>query len=281
VHCRSKLRLGGWGMTIPSFHAIPLGNWISPSSSVPSVQDLGRNFLLAELSPEALSLIHKYLREQDFDEGSVIWHAGLPAGQVFFPVSGMISIAVPTKDGHGIEVAVIGREGAAGLDDRSGMLPMVTQAVAQAPGRFISIAAQAFAAAERESEEIGHMAAACRRWLLLQSQQIAVCNAVHSAEARFCRWLLRASDALEAETVPVTQEMIAQALGIRRTTATLIAQQLQLRGTISYSRGKIALRDRAGLQAAACDCHHAFGRAHWPSELLRASGVADDQSATG
>ena len=110
---------------------------------------------------------------------------------------------------------------------------------------------------------------------------MAACNAVHAAEARLCRWLLRASDALGARTVTVTQEMIANALGIRRTTATLIAQQLQLRGTISYSRGKIAIRDRADLEATACDCHHVLDRSHWPSELLQPSALDDDQSAAG
>lgn len=250
-----------------------------PSAS--SVQDFERNLLLKSMSPEAASLLHKHLREHEFHEGTVLWHAGHPAGMVFFPVSGMISIGVPTKDGHVIEVAVIGREGAVGFDDRSDTLP-ARQAVTHAGGRFMSIAAQAFAAAARESEDVRRMADVSTGWLLLQSQQMAACNAVHPAEARFCRWLLRASEVLDTATVSVTQEMIAHALGIRRTTATLIAQQLQLRGTISYSRGKIAIRDRAGLQAAACDCCRVLGRAHWPSELLRRGALdRNGQTAAG
>jgi CRP-like cAMP-binding protein len=247
----------------------------------PSGHDSERNLVLAELAPEVASLLHKHLCAHEFDEGTVLWHAGRPAGLVFFPVTGIISIGVPTKDGHVIEVAVIGREGAAGFDDRSGTLP-VTQAVTHARGRFMSIPAQAFAAAARESEDIRRMAEVATGWLLLQSQQMAACNAVHAAEARFCRWLLRASEALDTGTVAVTQEMIAHALGIRRTTATLIAQQLQLRGTISYSRGKIAIRDRAALQAAACDCQRVLARSHWPSELLRGHGLdRNDHSAVG
>ena len=226
-------------------------------------------------------LLDKHLRRHEFDEGTVLWQAGRPAGLVFFPVSGIISIGVPIRDGRVIEVAMVGREGAAGFHDRSGTPPLATQAVALAAGRFMSISAQALAAAEHESEDIRRIAKVCTRWLLLQSQQIAACNAVHPAEARFCHWLLRASDALDAKTVTATQEMIANALGIRRTTATLIAQQLQLRGTISYSRGKIAIRDRADLEATACDCHHVLDRSHWPSELLRPSALDDDQSAAG
>src|SRR6516162_3859771 len=177
------------------------------------------NLLLAALPATSASLLDKYLRQHEFDEGTVLWRAGFPAGLVFFPVSGIITIGVPTQDGHVIEVAIIGREGAAGFHDRSGMLPVATQGVILAAGRFMSISPQIFTAAEHESEDIRRMAEVCTGWLLLQSQQMAACNAVHPAEARLCRWLLRASDALDAETISVTQEMIAHALGIRRTTA--------------------------------------------------------------
>jgi CRP-like cAMP-binding protein len=246
----------------------------------PSAHDPERNLVLAGLTPDVASLLHKHLCAHEFDEGTVLWHAGHPAGLVFFPVSGIISIGVPTKDGHVIEVALIGREGAVGFGDRSGTLPM-TQAVTRAAGRFMSISAHAFAAAALESEAIRQIAEISTGWMLLQSQQMAACNAVHGAEARFCRWLLRASEALDTETVAVTQEMIAHALGIRRTTATLIAQQLQMRGTISYSRGKIAIRDRAGLVAAACDCCRVLSRAHWPSELLARGGADGHRPAAG
>jgi hypothetical protein len=91
---------------------------------------------------------------------------------------------------------------------------------------------------------------------------------VHSADARLCRWLLRASDAVGHDTVVATQEAMAEALGVRRTTATLVAQALQQAQVISYSRGKIVVRDRAGLEAAACDCHAMLGQSNWPSELM-------------
>jgi CRP-like cAMP-binding protein len=134
---------------------------------------------------------------------------------------------------------------------------MATQAVTHTSGRFLCMPSQEFAAAARQSAEIHHAAALCTNWVLLQSQKIAACNAVHPADARLCCRLRRASDALAEETVPLTQEMLADALGIRRTTATMIAQQIQMRGMISYSRGKIVIRDRAGLEAAACDCYDA------------------------
>jgi CRP-like cAMP-binding protein len=232
-----------------------------------------RNSLLAGLSPRASAELGHHLREQSFREGTILWQAGDRIAQVIFPVSGIVSIRVPTKDGHGIEVASVGSEGAAGFQDESRLLPEVSQAVVQIAGSFLTIPAQAFALAAHRVDEIDRLATLCNGWLLLQSQQTAACNAIHTADARFCRWLMRASQALGQDFVPVTQEAIAQALGIRRTTATLIAQQLQERRIISYSRGKIAIRDRAGLRSAACECCLALDRAHWPSEVFRADAA--------
>jgi CRP-like cAMP-binding protein len=123
--------------------------------------------------------------------------------------------------------------------------------------------------AARQNAEIADTAALCTSWLLMQSQQITACNAAHPADARFCCRLLRVSDALGEETIPLTQEMLAQAIGIRRTTATLIAKRIRMRGMISYGRSKIVILDRAGLEATACNCYDAFRHINWPSELLR------------
>jgi CRP-like cAMP-binding protein len=161
-------------------------NAIAPSSA-PYVQSSQRNLVLAGLSAEASSLLQVHLREHELREGAVLWNAGDRVEEVFFPLSGMVSIRVPTKDGHGIEVATVGHEGAAGLQEGSGILPVLTQAVIQIPGRIIGIPAQAFASAVQQSEEIRRMAEVCSGWLLLQSQQTAACNAVHAADARLCR----------------------------------------------------------------------------------------------
>jgi CRP-like cAMP-binding protein len=231
------------------------------------------NPLLEGLSADAASLLHKHVHEQDVEGGDVLWEAGAHVSQVYFPISGMISLRVPMKDGEGVEIGNVGREGGAGLHEAAGFVPVLTQGVMQAPGRVASISEQVFAAAMQEDQQIKRLAEFCKSWLMLQSQLLAACNAVHAADARLCRWLLRASDALGMELLPATQETIAHSLGVRRTTATLIAQQLQARGIISYSRGKIAIRDRAALQAAACSCYRLLGRARWPSELLRATMV--------
>jgi CRP-like cAMP-binding protein len=238
-------------------------------SSMARVPHPQRSPLLGTLSAESARRLTRDLREAELPEGALLWDVGPDPGVIFFPISGIISIRVPIRDGHGIEVATIGPEGAAGFYDGSGTVPVLTQGVVQASGRFASVPAEAFNTAANEYDELSRVAAVCKTWLLLQSQRTALCNAVHSADARFCRWLLRMSDALGADIVRVTQEAIAEALGIRRTTANLIAQQLQWKGVISCGRGKIAIRDRAGLQSAACGCYSVLGREYWPCELLR------------
>ena len=103
----------------------------------------------------------------------------------------------------------------------------------------------------------------CRDWILVQVQQTAACNTLHSAEQRFARWLLTCSEKLDASTITATQEQIAGLLGIRRATLSLIAQTLSTQGLIEYRRGRIKITDKDKLKAAACDCSERLGRDHW------------------
>jgi len=231
-----------------------------------------QNAALAALSSSAFSILEPHLRYREFEEGAVLWNAGEQVDRVYFPLSGMISIVMPIKDGCGIEVAGVGQEGAAGIDYRLGQSQSVTQGITQIAGMFLYMSALQFAAAARQNDEIDHLAAICCDWVLAQSQQTAACNAVHPADARFCRWLMLSSERIESDVVPSTQEAIARVLGIRRTTVTLIAQGLQMAGIISYRRGKIVIRDREGLRSAACDCCAALSPRKWPSTRLTAAG---------
>jgi CRP-like cAMP-binding protein len=234
------------------------------------------NALLAHLPAAVYAALRKHSHVSHIAEATVLWGFGEASDQIYFPLSGMISIRVPTRDGHAIEVASVGREAAVGFNGHA----RTTQAMMQMAGQIVAIPADRYTQAACEHAELVELAHYCDNWLLLQAQQIAACNTVHSADARFCRWLLRASDASGDETVQATQETIAEALGVRRTTATLIAQRLQIAGTISYSRGRIVIRDHTALEASACDCHAVLSRRNWPAELFRAQGaVAVD--ATG
>src|SRR5215471_18856806 len=271
---------GGGDMTVPLRRSTQLPR-LAPADTNMSVGPHQQNAALAALSSSAFSILEPHLRYREFEEGAVLWNAGEQVDRVYFPLSGMISIVMPIKDGCGIEVAGVGQEGAAGIDYRLGQSQSVTQGITQIAGMFLYMSALQFAAAARQNDEIDHLAAICCDWVLAQSQQTAACNAVHPADARFCRWLLQAAERIEGEVIPSTQETIAQALGIRRTTVTLIAQGLQMEGMISYRRGKIRIRNREGLRNAACDCCNALGRAYWPAERLKGGGTeaSDSQSS--
>jgi CRP-like cAMP-binding protein len=222
-----------------------------------------QNSLLAELSPAALSALQESSpRALSLVEGAVLWNTGQQIKYVVFPSSGSISIRVPGRNGVAVEVASVGPEGAIGLHEGTDALPALTQAVVQVTGGFLGFSISAFLSAMQRHADIRDIALASNQWILRQAQQIAACNAVHTAEQRICRLLLCAGDALAQGALHITQETIAHSLGLRRTTATLVAQQLQARGLIKYTRGRLLILDRAGLEAASCNCYSALSRRH-------------------
>ena len=232
------------------------------------------NGCLSALSSPALSLLKPYLTETSFREGTVLWEGKKLASEIYFPVSGLVSIVVAMSDGGSVEAGSIGPEGAACAGFDPDQSDFNTRGLVQIGGRFVRIPMFQLLFAARENSEIENLIAFCRDWILRQAQQEAGCNAAHSADKRFCRWLFQAHERMETDTLLLTQEMIASVLGIRRTTVTLIAQTLQADGLIRYRRGKIVALDRARLRAAACECCNSLARQHWPStRLVEASAL--------
>lgn len=170
----------------------------------------------------------------------------------------MISLLVTTGDGEMIETASVGREGAAGLQCGLGERNSYTLATIQIPGEFVTITASRFEQAARDSIATRELILRYIETRWAESQQIAACNAVHGGCARLCRWLLQAADCIGSNRVPLTQEYLADMLGVRRTTVTLLAQELQRAGAIRYSRGRITIIDRAKLEAGTCECYDAI-----------------------
>jgi CRP-like cAMP-binding protein len=214
-----------------------------------------QNRLLAALPPTDFSLFDSDLRASTFKQGAIVQEAGEPVDQVYFPQTGMISLLVITQEGVGIEAATIGREGAIGLHRGLGKRRSFTRAVIQVSGTISHISADVFERAVERSDAIKDMITHYTEVLWVEAQQIAACNAVHSAEARFARWLLQTQDRIDSDALPLTQEFLSQMLGVRRTTVTLVARALQQAGLIRYRRGQIVILDRAGLEEAACECH--------------------------
>jgi CRP-like cAMP-binding protein len=145
--------------------------------------------------------------------------------------------------------------GAVGLHRGLGKRRSFTRAVIQVSGTISHISANAFERAVEQSATIKDMITHYTEVLWVEAQQIAACNAVHSAEARFARWLLQTQDRIDSDSLPLTQEFLSQMLAVRRTTVTLVARTLQEAGLIRYRRGRIVILDRAGLEEAACECY--------------------------
>src|SRR5579859_6022885 len=251
----------------------PISPLVRPAPNVADrpTQPHVKNGVLAALPADALSLLEPHLRQRFFEQGAVLWHCGEPIPRVYFPISGIISVVLPVRDGNGAEVANIGREGGAGVAYGPRQQRVPTRGTVQISGMIAFMPASEFANAAAQNNEIAAVAEFCRDWLLIQAQQTAACNAVHTAEQRFGRWLLQCCERTETNIVPLTQEVLAQVLGLRRTTITLIAQSLQAAGILSCKRGRITVRDPQGLRAVACDCWSALDQSHWPSHRLAAA----------
>ena len=234
------------------------------------ITDPGGNGLLRALPPTAHALLKHHLRLREFAQGCVLWNAGDRLSQLYFPQSGLISMRVPTTEGYGIETGSVSKEGVAGIEQMLGAGAAVTFGVAQIGGMYTTIDREIFVQAVHQNRTIAELAGLSQQWILRQAQQLAACNAAHSAEARLCRWLLLVSDRTENPTIPSTQESIADALGVRRTTITLLTHGLEAAGAIHNTRGKINIRKRALLQNGACSCCGKLGWNNWPSNRLAA-----------
>jgi CRP-like cAMP-binding protein len=222
----------------------------------PAVATHESNGLLAGLPPETLAAMAENLQQQTINQGQVLYEPGDKIDNAYFPQSGMISLLIATEAGNSVEAASIGREGGFGLRNGVGERRSFTRAVAQIGGKFSVLATKHLAHCSQHYTGFRDMVEGYAELRVAEAQQFAACNAAHDGSSRLARWLLQCADRTGSDVVPLTQEFLAQMLGIRRTTVTLMAQELQRLKLIKYSRGRISILDRAGLKARACECYH-------------------------
>jgi CRP-like cAMP-binding protein len=215
------------------------------------------NHFLARLAPTDRALIEPYLEPVELRPGTLLHQRGQPVNHVVFPLSGLVSIAVPMRRGGPVECAVVGREGIIGACVGSGIRSAIDDAIVQIGGTAMQISLDHFRHALDQSSNIRQLSARCDAMLMVQSHQSAACNAVHTAEARMSRWLL---------------EFLAMMLGVRRTTVTLIAGTLQNAGAIRWRRGRVQILDRTILEASVCECYARVRQ--YADELLNEASVA-------
>jgi CRP-like cAMP-binding protein len=213
------------------------------------------NKLLASLPRTDFDRLVPYLSIISLAQGAVLVEAGEEVDQIYFPHHGMLSLLAVLRDGKAIETATVGREGVVGAMAGLGLYKSLVRVVVQMPMACGKIAAPHFRTIVAVSDPIRNLCIRYNEVLLSQARVTAACNALHSIESRFCRWLLQSADRAGNDTVALTQEFLAEMLGVRRTSVTEVASKVQNAGVITYSRGVIRILDRSALLRMSCECY--------------------------
>ena len=214
------------------------------------------NLFLNSLSAADLATLRPHLKAADLPQEQILFDVGDAIEQVYFPHSGIVSLVVSLASGETIESGMIGREsvvgGSAGLN---GQLS-VCKAVVQIAGSASTLDSGRLRALAETSPTCRVTLFRHEQMILVQAQQSAACNATHTIEARLARWLLRSRDLQGSDDLVLTQEFLAEMLGVRRTSVSVIANTFQQAGFIRYSRGHIRVLNLEGLRETACECYH-------------------------
>jgi CRP-like cAMP-binding protein len=213
------------------------------------------NRILASLPQNIFVAMEPHLKQVPLSFGDVVAETGIPVSKVYFPFDGIISLVVEMKVGDMIETAMVGRDGVvngtAALDSKVSL----HRGIIQAAGTAAEMDPDILRTLTRDFAPLQSLLIRHEQVLLAQAQQSAGCNAGHTIEARMCRWLLRMRDLMQSDDLRLTQEFLAQMLGVRRTSVSLVAGTLQKAGLINYRRGNIQLLNIEQLQDSACECY--------------------------
>jgi CRP-like cAMP-binding protein len=214
-----------------------------------------RNRLLAALPHKVLSSLRPHLKPVSLRRGRVLCDAVEPLKRVYFVDAGLVSLVTVFEDGTTPEMATVGREGMVGIGALLGGEHALGRYVVPVPGFALAMETSRFQAALREGPELRAACEAYAQAFIGHLLQNVACNAAHLVQQRCARWLLTCHDQAEHDTFDLTQEYLADMLGVRRSTVTVVANLLQQAGLIKYRRGAIEVLDRLGLEAAACECY--------------------------
>jgi len=216
------------------------------------------NRLLAALSARDFAVLEPHLELVVLHRGKVLFEPGDEVTTTYFPCHRtMASLLIVTRDGREVEAATIGREGAVGGIVSEGHKPAFGRALVQVGGEALAINTSHLEAAKTGSPRFGDLFSRYADALLAQMMQSVACNALHRTEERCARWLLATHDRAGDKMIHLTQEALAEMLGVQRTTVTAVTGALQERGLIRTHRGRVEVLDRPGLERAACECYRA------------------------
>ncbi len=220
-----------------------------------SQQEPKTNQLLAVLPRDEWRRWQPHLEPVDLPLGHVLYEPGGTLDHVFFPTTAIVSLLYVMENGASAEIAVVGLEGLVGISLFMGGESTPSRAVVQSAGQAYQLSAKLIKEEFNRSRAVMHLLLRYTQALITQMAQTAVCNRHHSLDQQLCRWLLLSMDRLRGNELVMTQELIANMLGVRREGVTESALKLQRAGLISYSRGHITVIDRAGLEKRTCECY--------------------------
>jgi CRP-like cAMP-binding protein len=217
-----------------------------------------KNLLLNLLSPSDLKFLQPHLKVTRFEQHHVLFEADQTVHSVYFPATAVVSLVITLSTGEMIEAAMVGMDGVVGASAALDGKIALSRGIIQLGGEVIVCDVDALKCAAMQSPKLLALLIRHEQTVYAQAQQSAACFAVHQIEARLCRWLLRARDLSGSDHLSFTQEYLAEMLGVRRTSVTVVAHTLQTAGLIKYARGKIQIVNAEGLQDSACECYESI-----------------------
>ena len=236
-----------------------------------AVREPRRNQLIAALPEADWQRWQQHLEWVDLPLGQVIYESGATLHHVYFPTTAIVSLLYVMENGASAEIAVAGREGLVGVSLFMGGDTTPSRAVVQSAGEGFRMRAQAIKNEFTQSAPVMHLLLRYTQALISQMTQTAACNRHHSVQQQLCRWLLLSLDRVQGSDLRMTQELIANMLGVRREGVTEAALALQAQGLIRYRRGHIEVLDRPGLEKRTCECYAVVRREY---ERLLPAGVS-------
>ena len=219
------------------------------------LHDPRKNHLLAALPDAEWQRWLPQLEWVEMPLGQVLYESGATLSHVYFPTTSIVSLLYVMENGSSAEIAVVGNEGLVGVSLFMGGESTPSRAVVQSGGQGFRLAAQTMKDEFNRAGPVMHVLLRYTQALITQMAQTAVCNRHHSLDQQLCRWLLLSLDRLQGSELVMTQELIANMLGVRREGVTEAALQLQAAGLIRYARGRIAVLSRKGLEQRSCECY--------------------------
>lgn len=220
-----------------------------------TVQLKDQNWLFHSIPQDAWQRLLPHIEEFDMSLGLVLSASGAKRSYLYFPTNAIVSLLYNLENGSSAEIAVIGNEGCAEVSIFMGGNSTLTTAVVQSAGKSYRIKANVIIDEFNKAGAVMHLLLRYTQSLITQMTQTAVCNRHHTLDQQFCRWLLLSLDRLHSNELVMTQELIANMLGVRREGVTEAALKVQRAGFIKYARGRITILDRLGLEKRTCECY--------------------------